>query len=129
MQRYSDGLAVPKLMVDTFFDPVSDAAGFIYLTLTYMPKSIDHIVQPLGVDRAGGRVRFYVKSGLVGKVLELNLVKIGYEKTDTPTGNANSGGSGADPHGHALSYMELEAPAMEVLNETQRTIAIHYVVA
>ena len=128
MQRYSDGLPVPKQMVDVFSGETTDGGGNLTLSLTYKPKAIGDIIVPDGWS-VGGKRRMFTKHSLVGKVLTLTVQKLEYDKADSPTSSSNTGNTGADPHSHALAYTATEQVVDFVPTEAQRAIPVHYTVA
>lgn len=131
MQRYSDGLAVPKMMMDTFVGKTTGTGadvGKVWCELTYLPKNLDHIIVPPIVSVSGLLVESVLLT-LSGKTLEMWLVKHVYDKADTPTGIANSGGAGADPHSHAISHTQTDVLPLVLDNEALNTIRVHYTVA
>ena len=129
MQRYSDGLAVPKNMIDRFPALTSDGAGDIAVALTYVPKSIDDIMVPVGWNAALDGVRPYRKHLLTGRVLTLRVMRIRYDKAAAVTGGENGGGTGADPHTHTIGNTTEEVAVGVKINETQSTIVVMYPVA
>lgn len=129
MQRYSDGLAVPKDMMDVFSGETSDGSGNLALDLTYLPKSINDIIVPDGFDVSQGRRRVYMKTGLAGKVLTVKAIGMQYRKPTTPIDAANSGRVGADPHAHALSFLLAHLEIIGQAGEDQDVITVHYTVA
>lgn len=127
MQRYSDGLAVPKLKMDVFTGKTTGVFGHVTCELTYTPKSIHHISIPGTWGTTNWR-NFYPFS-LVGKTLDIYVGKGQYYKADTPTGTVDSGGAGADPHSHAISHAQEDVFNAHASNELQGAICVHYVVA
>ena len=127
MQRISDGLAVPKDMLDTFTRKTSNGAGVITCELTYTPQSIGHI--DITSNRIGLEQRVYVPTVLTGRSLEMTVYQHKYSKVVNVTGTANSGGSGADPHSHAINSAAANTVLGNVGLEAQPDILVHYKVA
>ena len=102
MQRVSDGLAVPKLMLEHFTGKTTDASGYITCELKYTPTSKEDVIVESIRDAPIGDMHFAKATGLTGKTLTVYVLAAEYNRADT-IGNANSGGAGADPHTHALN--------------------------
>lgn len=128
MQRVSGGLAVPKDVLDIFTGKTT-TMGNVTCVLKYTPKSLNDIVVDWVYVVATGKWRIAQAVALAGKTVEVATEKFGYYKTDTPSGGANSGGAGADPHGHALTYTQEEVINGSPGNEALGPIRIHYTVA
>lgn len=127
MQRYSDGLKVPNLMMDVFTGKVSDGAGDISCALRYTPKDINHIIIP-PVKDALDRMLTLLPHALVGKTLTVRTYQDVYEKVDTPTGTGNSGGAGADPHSHTISTTWANVTSSTATARTLGAVQVHYTV-
>lgn len=128
MQRYAQGLEVPKQQIDYFDGKTSSAIGEIVLDLTYVPKALKKIIVGVGTGLAGVP-RFYNKNAVTGKQLQIFAGKLTYMKPASPIGNANSGGAGADPHSHTLTLNTDDADHATANNELQGTITVSYEVA
>ena len=74
-------------------------------------------------------MRIYEPIVLTEKTLRIVVRKLRYFKADTPTSMGNSGGGGADPHSHGVSYTVTETMLDDVGIEGQPDIAVHYKVA
>jgi|LGVE01.1.fsa_nt_gb hypothetical protein len=129
MQRYSQGVEVPKIQVDKFIGKTSHAAtGNITLDLTYVPISINDISIEVGAEDTLATTRFYRKISLTGKTLIVRPVRLEYSKPSVTTSAVNSGNAGADPHVHTLSYSNSGCHANIPLNEDQKAIVVVYAV-
>ena len=131
MQRYSDGLAVPKLMIDTFPGKTTGTgadAGKVWCELTYTPKDTDHIIVP-PIISVGGLCVSAEFFAISGKTLEMWIFKDTYDKADTPTQSVNSGAAGGDPHNHAITYTQTDVCPLLLDNQALNTIRVHYTVA
>lgn len=131
MQRISDGLAVPKQKMDVFSGKTTGVgadAGKVTLDLTYVPKDISHIIIPPIFDDAGLLVVGSPYS-LTGKTLVIKVYGGKYYKTDTPTAGSNSGGAGADPHTHDLTFTRNFVEWLLWSNTALAAIRVDYTVA
>ena len=129
MQRISDGLAVPRQMIDTFTGKTSNVLALVQCVLTYTPKSMDDILVPDGFESTLFGRRVYKKDTLTGNILSLLVKKYKYSKADSPVVVGNSGGAGADPHSHNLTYTVTEVDLGSAGNEAQGPIVVEYKVA
>ena len=129
MQRYSGGLAVPKNMVETFSGKTSDNFGVVVCGLQYTPMSLDHVVVSDGEDVASSSLRKYKKISIVGCTLEFYVKKLEYLEASVITGGSAGGGTGADPHTHAVSRTWEELGYTTQSLEPQSPITIYYKVA
>lgn len=111
MQRISDGLEVPRQMLDKFTGKSCGSGvnlGEVECELTYLPKSINHILVPT-VRATSGYIMNTVVQSLAGNVVTLLVLMNTYYKT-TSLGNAaaacnGSGGAGSHgTHGIGLTY-------------------------
>jgi len=129
MQRRSDGIIVPKYKIDNFTGNTS-GSGVLSVTLTYIPKSLEHILVE-SRDSSISQVYGFDKTSLTGKVLTLTLKKKQYNRANTPiaTTDAAGGGAVAEPHSHTLGYsltnLTLSNPG--VINNLQ--VSVMYEVA
>ena len=64
------------------------------------------------VSVRGGAGYYFYGCSLSGKTLSVYIAKHAYEKANTPTQNANSGGAGADPHGHNIDFTTTDVSAV-----------------
>lgn len=130
MQRYSGGLEVPRQMLDVFSGETSSGVGFLYLTLSYTPQSLDHVIVPSGYESTVSHRRGYQKLGLVGNVLTVVVLAYKYWKADTPTGTETvTDTGGAAPHGHTISHTAFDVIESIQSNEAQDDIVVQYQVA
>ena len=135
MQRVSNGLEVPKHTLDTFtgkttFD-MGPREGEIDCELTYVPKSINHIIVPPLLAVAGFICNALV-TGLSGKVLTLKVYVHDYLKTTVmeDAAAACNGSGGAASHGkHTLNYIAYDCGIALVWAEPLDVIRVHYTVA
>jgi len=128
MNRYSQGLKVPLIQVDSFTGKSADGAGNITLNLTHTPISIDDVSVTVGENNVGSAIRFYLKVSLTGKALVIHVIALTYGKANTPISADNSGGAGADPHTHTLAYTVTACANYSVAIEAQNTITVVYAV-
>lgn len=110
MQRYSQGLAVPKQMLDSFAAGKTTGTGAnvgeVTCELTYTPKSVNHVmpVQMQTPPVFGSDIVFGLPYTLTGKTLVLQVYQVEYYKANFNTSSENSGGAGADPHTHGITH-------------------------
>lgn len=128
MQRYAQGLKVPKNMTDIFTGKTSSAAGVIVCNLTYTPKSIHHVMAMRGLSLSD-ELRDYHKISLVGRDLNLYPMIEKYDKADSPTGSDAGTGAGGGTHIHAITHSASKVSNEVANSEAQGAIVIHYVVA
>ena len=131
MQRVSDGLAVPKQQMDVFTGKTTGGgvnAGEITCELTYVPKSVYHIIIP-PIMEDGGNIVQAIPWSLTGKSLLIKVYDYRYDKPDTPTAGSNSGNAGADPHTHDIAFHEAIAHALLLNNTILSTVRVDYTVA
>lgn len=128
MQRYGQGLKVPKNMTDVFTGKTSSAAGVIVCNLTYTPKSIHHVMAMRGLSQSD-EIRDYHKISLVGRDLNLYSMVEKYDKADSPTDSDAGTGAGGGTHGHQITHTASKVSNVVVNNENQGAIVIHYAVA
>jgi len=128
MQRVSDGLAVPKLMLDTFDLFTTDAVGEITCNLTYTPKSLHHIIIPPIWIGANVFVRGMPQS-LTGKALTVRCYQDKYYKSDVVSGASNSGNAGADAHTHPIGLTLSELDGVLYTNKVLDVVRVNYTVA
>lgn len=134
MQRVSDGLEVPKLMLDVFTGKVTGTGadtGKVVCDLTYQPKSIDHIITPIARDTGEYLVLADVYA-LSGKELTLKICAYSYYKlTALEVATSACDGSGLwQSHGghnfvNTLTYVHMTSLSACPLG----TIRVHYTVA
>lgn len=129
MQRISDGLPVPKLMMDVFTGKITNPFGRITLDLTYTPKSINDIILGNGAPLTLNKLRYYIKETLAGKTLIIRTYSKTYIEAFGYSDPSSSGSGGADPHNHNIQNRVVETSLHGIANETQKPIAVHYTVA
>lgn len=129
MHRVSDGLAVPRNVIESFSGKTTSAAGVIYCDLKYTPKSINHIIVTFPGHVVGLETYRAQVMGLTGRQVMILISRYRYEKADSPTGGANSGGAGADPHAHGLSFTVTYVAYQGVDTELMPTIPVMYEIA
>jgi len=127
MQRYANGLAVPAYYTDYFFNQTTGATGLIALQLTYLPTNKNAII----VEGGFGPLfvpRFNRKVTLVGKTLNIEVVKLVYQKSHTTTGSTDAAGGGAvaEPHDHTMGHVPTDTTHLVCATELQKTIAVTY---
>ena len=128
MQRYAQGLEVPKIKIDSFTGKTTGATGYFDVNLTYTPKSINNVL--VYMQNSVTKLRLGVPTILTGKTLRINVFGYGYYKITSLTTTAeNSGGAGADPHDHALSQALTSCDLQAKTSELQDPLTVHYEVA
>lgn len=134
-QRVSDGLEVPKLMMDTFAGKTTEGpgvdAGKVYCDLTYVPKSIGHILTPL-VQTIIGYIAPVRVDALSGKTVTLRVYAYVYYKTISvdPADGACDGSGWFPSHGsHDLYYSYKGCDLSAYPNIALDPIRISYTVA
>lgn len=130
MQRYAQGLKVPKQYMDRFSGLSTDASALIAVGLTYTPKSVNHIQFQIGRD-ASMVLMMYV-AGLIGKQLTIQVKKIVYSKADSPTSSVDGetgGVGGASPHSHVITDTLTNVGDSSVITWAIPDFLVHYEVA
>jgi len=124
MDRYSNGVLVPKHQTDKFTGFSSDGASEITVTLTYVPRSMNDIIMQLGWN--GTFTPLYITvASLSGRNLKIRVRRARYDKA-THTQNATSGRSGADPHYHNMYYEQIDMHFSHYANQAMPPIAVIY---
>lgn len=120
MTTFWDGVKVPETIIE-YFSGTTNASGYLDCTLAYTPTSAFEIT----VSVRGGSGYYFYGCTLSGKVLSVYIGKYVYEKADTPSQNANSGGAGADPHGHVIGHTTTDV-ATALTNGDAVTFSVNY---
>lgn len=102
MTKYYDGMEVPKVSIEHVHDVELDLNGRYEWTLKYCPISKHHCAVVITNHKNPGFSAYALS--VVGKIVTVQVNRISYEKTDTPTAvDAGSTGVAAD-HSHGLTY-------------------------
>lgn len=125
MQRYSEGVKVPKVQTDFFVGKTTSGLGAVTLDLTYQPKSINHIALLQGQSIVGDP-RLYFPISLVGKTLSIMVNKPYYKEVDGTSGADAGTGAGGGTHTHAISTTDTALRYEPALTENQNVIAVIY---
>jgi len=106
MQRYSGGLKVPRTQIESFIGKTTNAEGQITVALRYTPKSLGHIAADLPYVAVNKNHECRVES-LSGRDVTVRFYEHKYYRAMAIT-TENSGGAGADPHGHSITDSETD---------------------
>ena len=127
MQRYAQGLEVPRVQIETFVGETSDAAGFLLLDLKHTPVSINNILVSIGYEAAPKAWNMFIND-LTGRRVTLQITNPKYYRA-TGTATANSGNVGADPHSHTITQEFIPVHVPLAASEPLPVITLAYEVA
>jgi len=115
MQRYSGGLQVPKMQIESFQGKTTNGGGEIVVTLKYTPKSLGHIATSMPYVAADPNYQGRV-TALAGKDVTVTFYEYTYQRADLIT-TVNSGNAGADPHLHGItsSIVDVDSSVLDAV--------------